>query len=165
MFIVRRYRYGHHRSYYYHYDVNKCDLCETMQVYLPKHNGKTRSPRCFFLSAIIHRREYVLPTTALNQQQLRLPRAQVTNLNPLSPPNEVRGGYFIFIRVRECVWCTSVRAQLTAPSVPRGNQVPRNEVNEITNVVWGGGGGDGRKLCVCCKSFPEFISDAWYLGI
>lgn len=51
-----------------------------------------------------------------------------------------------------------MRAQLTAPAVPRGNQVPRNEVNEITDR----GVGDGGENCVCAEfsriSFGQMVS-------
>jgi hypothetical protein len=84
-------------------------------------------------------------------------------LNPLSPPrpNKVRGGYFYFYsRARECAMCECARSIDCACRFPRGNQVPRNEVNEITDR------GVGRwTKTVCVQSFPEFLSGEWYLFI
>lgn len=119
--------------------------------------GKLGPRGVFFASAIIHRRE--TPTTVVyHYQLLRLPRARVTNTKPFFTDAAAveQSPRRLFYFYSECVWCASVRAQLTAPAVPRGNQVPRNEVNEITDRCggWRGrcgwqGREDGRTLCLC----------------
>jgi len=129
-------------------------------------------PRCFFffLSAIIHRRQYTatsipLPAAATTLQ----PTARrVTHLKPSSSDRTKSAEVILYFYSR--VW----RAQLTAPAVPRGNHVPRNEVNEITDhvrvCVCAGQKRWSKIVCVCVcvcapQGFPEFVSDAWYPGV